>query len=146
MIVTKAMVPVDGPVRTGVGLLGSPRSPIPRSVQRDGRFDHLTRPDVLRRRLAAKTRHNTVTIALHLFVLWLLSFFWIAAALAAADLYYLLGTPALTCAVLVVLGLTTNVLVLVERASTAFRLDADAFRSLGWAGRCRVRPLLPRRL
>lgn len=95
LIATKAMVPVDGPVRTGVGLLGSPSFPIPRSVQRDGRFDHLARPDVLRRRLAAKTRHNTVTIALQLFVLWLLSFIWIAAALAAVDLYHLLGTPAL---------------------------------------------------
>ncbi len=44
LIATKAMVPVDGPVRTGVGLLGSPSFAIPRSVQRDGRFDHLTRP------------------------------------------------------------------------------------------------------
>lgn len=130
LIATKAMVPVDGPVRTDVGLLGSPCFSIPRSVQRDGRFDHLALPDVLRRRLAAKTRHNTVTIALHLFVLWVLSFIWIAAAVAAVDLYYLLGTPVLTCAVLVVLALTTSVLVLVERASTAFRSLEPQFCSI----------------
>ncbi|TQM44563.1 Pls/PosA family non-ribosomal peptide synthetase [Pseudonocardia cypriaca] len=130
LIATKAMVPVDGPTRTGVGLLGSPSFQIPRSVQRDGRFDHLTRPDVLQRRLAAKTRHNTVTIALHLFVLWLLTVPWIAAALAAADLFYLLGASGLTCAVLVVLVLDTVVLVVAERASTAFRSLQPQFCSI----------------
>ena len=40
LLATKVMVPIDGPVREGVGLLGSPSFEIPRSVERDSRFDH----------------------------------------------------------------------------------------------------------
>ena len=46
------------------GLLGSPCFEIPRSVQRDSRFDHLKTGEEFRRRLAAKNRHNAVTIGL----------------------------------------------------------------------------------
>ena len=35
------MVPIDGQVREGVGLLGSPSFEIPRTVERDSTFDHL---------------------------------------------------------------------------------------------------------
>ena len=56
------MVPIDGPVREGVGLLGSPSFEIPRSVDRDTSFDDLTDGDELRRACAAKNRHNAVTI------------------------------------------------------------------------------------
>ncbi len=35
---TKVMVPIDGPLREGVGLLGSPSFEIPRSVDRDSRL------------------------------------------------------------------------------------------------------------
>ena len=38
------MVPIDGPVRHDVGLLGSPRFEIPRSVERDRAFDDLKEP------------------------------------------------------------------------------------------------------
>jgi amino acid adenylation domain-containing protein len=38
LIATKAMVPLDGPVRANTGLLGSPRFEIPRSVTSDPRF------------------------------------------------------------------------------------------------------------
>src|SRR5207249_2165242 len=40
---TKVMVPLDGTIRKGVGLLGAPCFEIPRSVERDSRFDHLRR-------------------------------------------------------------------------------------------------------
>ena len=36
---TKVMIPIDGPTRSDVGLLGSPPFEIPRSVQRDAQFD-----------------------------------------------------------------------------------------------------------
>ena len=39
LLATKVMVPIDGQVREGVGLLGSPSFEIPRSVERDSRFD-----------------------------------------------------------------------------------------------------------
>ena len=38
LLATKVQVPIDGPVRAGVGLLGSPRFEIPRSVNRDARL------------------------------------------------------------------------------------------------------------
>ena len=44
LLATKVMVPLDGKIREGVGLLGSPCFEIPRSVERDSQFDHLRRP------------------------------------------------------------------------------------------------------
>ena len=62
LLATKAMIPLDGEIREGVGLLGSPCFEIPRSVERDSRFDHLRTGDELRRRLRAKNRHNLRTM------------------------------------------------------------------------------------
>jgi non-ribosomal peptide synthetase-like protein len=64
LLATKVMVPTDGPVRSGVGLLGSPAFEIPRTVARDTRFDHLREGEALRRGLAGKNRHNLVTALL----------------------------------------------------------------------------------
>jgi non-ribosomal peptide synthetase-like protein len=64
LLATKAMVPVDGPVRRNVGLLGSPCFEIPRSVRRDREFDDYKQPEVLARRLAAKNVSNALTIGL----------------------------------------------------------------------------------
>ncbi len=71
LLATKVMVPIDGPVRANVGLLGSPPFEIPRSVERDTRFDHLRSGDEFRRGLAAKNRHNAVTAGLLLLVRWI---------------------------------------------------------------------------
>ncbi len=48
LLATKVMVPIDGEVREGVGLLGSPSFEIPRSVERDSQV----RPPADRRRAA----------------------------------------------------------------------------------------------
>jgi hypothetical protein len=45
---SKVMVPIDGPVRENTGLLGSPCFEIPRTVERDKKFDHLKDPAVTR--------------------------------------------------------------------------------------------------
>jgi non-ribosomal peptide synthetase-like protein len=66
MIATKAMVPLDGPVRANTGLLGSPCFEIPRSVTTDDRFDRLRTGEEFRRRLRAKNRHNLATMGLFL--------------------------------------------------------------------------------
>ena len=71
LLATKVMIPVSGPVREGVGLLGSPCFEIPRTVRSDHQFDHLSSKRRRRRRLKAKNRHNAVTIGLHLLVRWL---------------------------------------------------------------------------
>ena len=70
LLATKVMVPIDGQVREGVGLLGSPSFEIPRTVTRDSRFDDLETGDELRRGLSAKNRHNLVTVGLYLLMRW----------------------------------------------------------------------------
>jgi non-ribosomal peptide synthetase-like protein len=71
LLATKVMIPVSGPVREGVGLLGSPCFEIPRSVRSDHQFDHLSSQRRRRHRLRAKNRHNAATIGLYLLVRWL---------------------------------------------------------------------------
>ena len=87
LIATKAMIPLDGEIREGVGLLGSPSFEIPRSVERDSRFDHLSTGDELRRRLRAKNRHNLRTMGVFLLGRWLHLFLVTVFALAAFDAY-----------------------------------------------------------
>ena len=68
LLATKVMVPIDGAVRQGVGLLGSPSFEIPRSVDRDSRL--AIGPEQRRRGVAAKNRHNLVSIAFLLLSRW----------------------------------------------------------------------------
>ncbi|GGK79720.1 peptide synthetase [Sphaerisporangium melleum] len=131
LLATKVMVPVDGPVLRDVGLLGSPCFEIPRSVQRDGRFDHLKTGDELHRRLAAKTRHNTVTIALYLVSRWLHLFGLVLLGAAAAALREPAGAAAaLALALVSGVVFTTLYFALVERLATGFRALTPRFCSI----------------
>jgi non-ribosomal peptide synthetase-like protein len=121
LLATKVMVPVDGPVREGVGLLGSPSFEIPRTVLRDSRMDHYRSPDELPRRLAAKNRHNAGTIALFLLVRWLHAFGLLALAGAALELYATVGATAFALASVLALAWGVLIFVLVERAVAGFR-------------------------
>jgi non-ribosomal peptide synthetase-like protein len=118
---TKAMVPLDGEVREGIGLLGSPSFEIPRSVHRDSRFDHLESGDEFRGRLAAKNRHNAGTIGLYLLAWWIFWFGTTALGLAALDLHGSVGAIAIASAGVLILALRVLHFVLVERLSTMFR-------------------------
>ena len=86
LLATKVMVPIDGKLREGVGLLGAPAFEIPRSVERDSRFDHLRTGDALRRGLAAKNRFNRGTIGIFLLTRWLGLFLMTAIDLVALEL------------------------------------------------------------
>src|SRR5206468_4028421 len=88
LLATKVMIPIDGKIREGVGLLGSPPFEIPRSVERDSRFDHLRTGEALRRGLAAKNRFNLRTIGIFLLTRWLGVFLVAAIDLAAIELFY----------------------------------------------------------
>jgi non-ribosomal peptide synthetase-like protein len=68
LLATKVMVPIEGPPRHGVGLLGSPSFEIPRSVDRDSRL--ALGPQERRRGVAAKNRHNLLSIGLLLLSRW----------------------------------------------------------------------------
>src|SRR2546427_3730388 len=121
LLATKAMIPLDGKIREGVGLLGSPCFEIPRSVERDSRFDHLRTGDELRRGLSAKNRYNVLTIGIFLFTRWLGVFLVTVLDLAALDLYGVFAN--VTMAALFALSLVVSAFYfsLVERCVEAFR-------------------------
>jgi non-ribosomal peptide synthetase-like protein len=97
LLATKLMVPLDGQVREGVGLLGAPSFEIPRSVKRDKQLD-VGSADELRRGLLAKNIYNTITMALFLLVRWIFFFCVTVLYLAAINLLDSLGALALAVA------------------------------------------------
>jgi non-ribosomal peptide synthetase-like protein len=121
LLATKVMIPVDGKIRENVGLLGSPSFDIPRSVERDNRLNNLSSEDELRRGLAAKNRHNVVTIGLFLLVRWIHVFMITLVGWVAAELYHALGASAIALGNVVILLFTVVWFVLIERAATGFR-------------------------
>jgi non-ribosomal peptide synthetase-like protein len=71
LLATMVAVPIDGPVRHDVGLLGSPPFEIPRSVLRDALPEEHRYRAHFRRDLAAKNRHNLRSMALVMLARWL---------------------------------------------------------------------------
>ncbi|PYV27465.1 MAG: peptide synthetase [Acidobacteria bacterium] len=112
---TKVMVPLDGAVREGVGLLGSPPFEIPRTVERDTQFDHLRTGEALRRGLAAKNRYNLRTISLFLFTRWVGVFLFALLYLAAIKLPGPLATAVSGLFFAISLVVTAVFFTLVER-------------------------------
>ncbi|MFE0044557.1 Pls/PosA family non-ribosomal peptide synthetase [Streptomyces albireticuli] len=121
LLATKVMVPLNGEVREGVGLLGSPSFEIPRTVERDSRFDHLRTGDELRRHLAAKNRYNLRTMGVVLCVRWFHLFVLTLIALVTVDRYDALGQLLDAAFLLLTLGFTALYFTLVERCMTRFR-------------------------
>ncbi len=83
LVATKAMPPVDGPLRENTGLLGSPPFEIPRGCGQRSRVESVDRAEGLRR----KTRHNLATIALYLGAGFLYLFLMVLAFMALAPAY-----------------------------------------------------------
>ena len=121
LLATKVMVPLDGKIREGVGLLGSPSFEIPRSVERDGSFDHLKTDEELGRHLAAKNRYNLRTMGVLLFVRWLHFFLATLLGMAAADLYDVYAHAVIGAFLALNVLLSAVYYVIVERCFTAFR-------------------------
>ncbi|WP_432082293.1 Pls/PosA family non-ribosomal peptide synthetase [Streptomyces sp. WAC 04229] len=121
LLATKVMVPLDGQIREGVGLLGSPCFEIPRSVERDSRFDHMRTGDEISRNLAAKNRYNIRSMVLFLFVRWFYVFVLTVVAFADVEMYGSLGYLAVAGFLVFGLFFTPLYFVLVERAIVAFR-------------------------
>ncbi|WP_405469553.1 Pls/PosA family non-ribosomal peptide synthetase [Streptomyces canus] len=124
LLATKVLVPLDGELREGVGLLGSPPFEIPRTVERDTRFDHLREGGELRRRLSGKNRFNARSMALFLFLRWLHWFLLTLLGFAAVDLYdgqSALGGLLIGGYLMAGLAVTVGYWALVERVITRFR-------------------------
>jgi non-ribosomal peptide synthetase-like protein len=120
LFATKVMVPIDGPMRENVGLLGSPAFEIPRHASRDlamlAAFSQAERLS----RVSRKTLHNIVTIAATLGARWLVVFLAIYVLGWTAAIFGGSNVPAMTIAGEVAVVLSIAVCVLVERASIGF--------------------------
>jgi non-ribosomal peptide synthetase-like protein len=130
LLATKAMIPIGGKIREGVGLLGSPCFEIPRSVERDSRFDHLRTGEALRRGLDAKNRYNIRTIGIFLFVRWLGVFLIVLLHLAAFELYGVLANVPMAALFALTLPITALYNALVERSVAGFRSLQPAICSI----------------
>jgi non-ribosomal peptide synthetase-like protein len=91
LLATKVAVPIDGPVRENVGLLGSPAFEIPREVANRQRFDPLAETPAAQAQLAEKDRFNLWTIGCHLVADWLLVFAFLLFGAIGGALYPVIG-------------------------------------------------------
>lgn len=130
LLATKVMVPLDGPVRENVGLLGSPSFEIPRSVERDASFDHLKSEHELPPLLAAKNRYNLATIVIVLLARWLQLFIGTVVAMFALEFSDSLGVLILGGGLLVGLAVELVLAVVLERAAMGFRAMSPQFCSI----------------
>jgi len=124
LLASKVMVPVEGEVREGVGLLGSPSFAIPRSVSRDRDLE-LNDDEEQARRLATKDKHNLMTMGVFLAVHWFETFFMTCLGFSVVELYGTLdiGMAALVAAVTALFAVVLRIgyYILVERLSTGFK-------------------------
>lgn len=127
---TKVRVPLDGPVRENVGLLGSPAFEIPRSVARDAAFDALTTGTEKRARLRRKNLHNTVTALLFLLAGLVDLHVATLAVYTAYALHPRFGATVVPVAAVATLAFHVGFLVLLERLVTGFRPQAPRFCSV----------------
>jgi non-ribosomal peptide synthetase-like protein len=123
LLATKVMVPIDGPVREGVGLLGSPPFEIPRTVRRDTRFDEFKTGTEFRRRLSQKNRSNLATIGYFLLSRWLLFYLTVLIVVRVEGLHDPTRPAILTLAAGTMLALvhTIGYVVLLSWISLGFR-------------------------
>lgn len=121
LLATKVMVPIDGEIREGVGLLGSPPFEIPRSVERDARFDHLKNGPALHDRLRQKNRYNLRTMGLFLVVRWLTLLGMVLIIAVGWGLVDRFGAFSVAISELALVLFTTAFTVLAERVMAGFR-------------------------
>jgi non-ribosomal peptide synthetase-like protein len=121
LLATKVMIPIDGPVRRDVGLLGSPAFEIPRSVQRDAEFDELKIAEAMNRSLPAKNRHNIISMVLFLAVRWFLLLAATLAGAVAVSAHSFLGVLAVAGSMLGLMVFRVLFTALVERLVMGFR-------------------------
>jgi non-ribosomal peptide synthetase-like protein len=122
LLATKVMVPIDGPVRSDIGLLGSPPFEIPRgSAREESGDDPLADLESLRPRLAAKNRHNALSMLLVLLIRYVQLLGTVLLAAVAFSFYTRFG--ALSVAAALVAGMVFNALyaAVIERAVRGFR-------------------------
>ncbi len=92
LLATKVAIPVDGPVRENVGLLGSPCFEIPRVVDRDKHLNPVVDDRTRQEQIRAKTRFNIKTMIGFLFTGWLFVYVSLLGLYVALLYFPLFGT------------------------------------------------------
>ncbi len=130
LLATKVMVPIDGPRRSGVGLLGSPAFEIPRSTQGDPELDALRTGPGFPARLARKNRANLGTVAVFLVQRVLLLFGLVLVFVGAHEFEDALGPTAYLLGALAALACTAVLSIGFERLSMGQRRLRPEFCSI----------------
>lgn len=117
---TKVMIPIEGPVRENVGLLGSPCFEIPRMVERDQKVNAALSETERRARLRRKNRYNLTTALLFLLARWFFLFVTLLVSHGALLAYPAFGVWALFAASAVLSVAAIAYFALLERASLRF--------------------------
>lgn len=121
LLASKVHVPIDGPLRENVGLLGSPPFEIPRNTVSRKQFDPTADTPEKWAKLKDKNAHNLLTAGYFLFFQWLFIFivavlgYWTAAEFAS------LGIVAVALSAALLQILTVGYFVAVERLGPGFR-------------------------
>jgi non-ribosomal peptide synthetase-like protein len=118
---TKTMIPIEGPVRENVGLLGSPAFEIPRMVERDRDLNASISAETRHVRLRQKNVYNAVTGVMFLMSRWMSVFAALVLWTAALANYDRFGVFALFVATVAITGGSIAFFVLMERASLRFK-------------------------
>ena len=121
---SKVMVPIEGEIRQGVGLLGSPSFDIPRSVARDRDLE-IDDEEEVALKIAVKNKHNLTTMGLFLGIHWLNAFLMICLAFSVAKSIGTLSVPiaalVAVLASLFAIAMRIGSYILFERLSTGFK-------------------------
>ena len=117
---TKVMIPIDGPLRENVGLLGSPPFEIPRMVKRDMDLIQGISEEDRSLRLPEKNRHNLATAVMFIAVQWIMLFLTLAIWDRAINYYAEWDGTGLFVATVLTTAISIPLYIFVERASLGF--------------------------
>lgn len=118
---TKVMVPIDGPIRENVGLLGSPAFEIPRVVDRDKLAFPVVDGEARKARITKKLWHNSITIVAFLLCHWLHFFVLLFAGYVALRCYPEFGIWSLFTFSILASLFTIGFFSVVENGSLGFK-------------------------
>ena len=113
------MIPIDGPVRNGIGLLGSPsfEIPLPKNATAASNSDAVSSAAGSPPRTGTTSR----TMGIYLAVQWFRTYVSMLLGLTALDLYDRLDMAAVAVGLIAIAVFNFGYSVLAERASTRFR-------------------------
>jgi non-ribosomal peptide synthetase-like protein len=119
LLATKVRLPLEGDLREGTGLLGSPSFEIPRTVLRDKSL--ALGSDEVASRLKAKNRHNLATMGLFLLSRWFLAFVLICLSFQAGEAYGEVGAEFAALGVLCAAAFSLGYFILLDRLATGLK-------------------------